>query len=99
MANYATVADIISQVEYRLVDVSDDAYTNTNIVACLNDGQRDLSESMFYITEESKTPTSGVLAFNALTYLARRVFGVDVGGTRLFSTPSHEMQAQDATSE
>jgi hypothetical protein len=97
--NYASVADVISQVEFRLVDVDDDAYTDDNIVAYLNDAQRDLSESMFYVVEEEVTPTAGVVAFSALSYPARRVFGVELGGVRLYSSPSHEMLAQASNVE
>jgi hypothetical protein len=95
----ATVADVITSVEYRLVDVDDGAYTNANIVQFLNDGQRDLAETNFFM-DETTVVLSSSAAINTgslLDFPARRIFGVEVDGTRLYSSPSHEMQATSGT--
>jgi hypothetical protein len=94
------VTDLIKDVEYRLVDVLDDAYSNANIVEYLNDAQRDLSESNFFMDEAEVTLSSSatINMQSQLDYKARRIFGVEVSGVRLYQCPSHEMQATSGSS-
>jgi hypothetical protein len=92
---YETVADIISNVEYRLVDTNDDAYSNDNIVEFFNDAMIDLSESNFFMDEKTVVLSNSatINMANELDYRARRIFGVEVGEVRLYNSPNHEMQA------
>jgi hypothetical protein len=104
-ATKVTVADVIEQVELRLADIDDGAYSDETLIKALRDGLMDLAESEANIQTEDVTlsGTNVIYLSNSetnsgnLNYDARRVFAVEIGGTRLYNAPMHEMLAPSGT--
>lgn len=81
-----TVDEVITKIRYRLADYTDESYSDDELIEYINDGIKDFSYTGCNQYADNITSGSGseYTLSTTLTYTHVNVYGVNLGGSRLY---------------